>query len=208
MNLREDFLELMSERHACKIFDETKDISQEDRDYILEIGRLSASSFGMEHWKFLIVDNREMKERLREACWNQAQITSSPFVVVILARKNMRSSDSYVLDRFKARGLKGEGLATYIEKYGGFIDVRSDSEILFWSKQQTYIAMSNMMNGAMAIGVDSCPIEGFQLNKVEDILNIDREEFEVSVILPFGYRVNDKKEKMRQSLKEIVEYIK
>jgi nitroreductase len=202
-NFKDEFLSIMRERHACKIFDTTRRVSDEDRGYILEIGRLSASSFGMEHWKFLVVDNREVKERVQTACWNQPQITTSSFLVVILARKDMRSSNQYVLSRFKARGLEGEALQNYIERYSNFIDVRSDSEILFWSKQQTYIAMANMMNGAMAIGIDSCPIEGFETQKVEDILDFDKDEFQVSVILPFGYRLNPKKEKMRQSIDEI-----
>jgi nitroreductase len=207
IDFRDQFLEIMNERHACKIFDKSREISQKDRDYILEIGRVSASSFGMEHWKFLIVDNRELKEKLQSACWNQPQITTSSFLVVILARKDMRSSNPYVLDRFRARGLEGEALDSYIKKYSDFIDIRNDSEILFWSKQQTYIAMTNMMNGAMAIGIDSCPIEGFELDRASDILEIDRKEFEISVILPFGYRVNPKKEKFRQSIENLTETI-
>jgi nitroreductase len=204
LNLRQEFLELMHERHACKIFDRDRKISSEDRDYILEVGRLSASSFGMEHWKFLIIDNPEIKERVQEACWNQPQITTSSFLVVILARKDMRSSSQYVLNRFMARGLEGEALSSYIEKYSNFIDARRDDEITFWSKQQTYIAMANMMNGAMAIGIDSCPIEGFEKNRVNEILNFDKEKFELSVILPFGYRINPKKEKNRQDIKELL----
>jgi len=80
-----NFSNAMAFRHACKIFDETKTISEEEINYILEAGRTSPSSFGMEGWKFLVISNQELKEKLRPACWNQVQITSCSHLVILLA---------------------------------------------------------------------------------------------------------------------------
>jgi len=79
------FEESLNFRHACKIFDENKKISAEDMKYILEAGRKSPSSFGMEAWKFLVITNQELKAKLRPACWDQVQITSCSHLVVVLA---------------------------------------------------------------------------------------------------------------------------
>ena len=79
------FMEAMDFRHACKIFDESKKVSNEDMNFILEAGRKSPSSFGMEPWKFLVITNDELKEKLRPFCWNQPQITTCSHLVVILA---------------------------------------------------------------------------------------------------------------------------
>ncbi|WP_246499639.1 nitroreductase family protein [Thiothrix unzii] len=78
------FLQAMNFRHACKKFDPQRTIAAEDFQQILEVGRLSPSSFGMEHWHFVVVQTPELREKLREACWNQPQITESSHVVVIL----------------------------------------------------------------------------------------------------------------------------
>ncbi len=201
---KEQFLEIMNERHACKLFNSQKKISEDNINYILEIGRLSASSFGMEHWQFITISDNEIKKEIQKASWNQPQITSSTLLIVILARKNLRSNSNYVIERFKSKGLKDNLLEAYLNKYSTFIDSRTDFEILEWSKRQTYIAMANMTNGASAIGIDSCPIEGFESEKVESILNIDKDNFAVSIILPFGYRLNSPKIKNRRSFDEVV----
>ncbi len=201
---KEQFIAIMKDRHACKLFDSSRKISEEDLNYILEVGRLSASSFGMEHWKFVVVHDENLKQAIREVSWNQPQITSSSVLIVILARKNLRSTDKYIQERFEAKGLSGDMLNGYLKKYSDFIDSRTDCEIVEWSKRQTYIAMANMINGASAIGIDSCPIEGFEIDKVENILNIDKDLFTVSIILPFGYRVNPPKNKLRQTIDEVV----
>ncbi len=85
--MKEDFIKAMNFRHACKVFDESKKISDEDIHYILEAGRKSPSSFGMEAWKFLVITNEELRAKLRPLCWDQVQITSCSHLVVVLAGK-------------------------------------------------------------------------------------------------------------------------
>ena len=95
--LQNDFMKAMDFRHACKVFDETKKIPEEQMRYILEAGRKSPSSFGMEGWKFLVITNEELKAKLRPACWNQVQITSCSHLVVILtAIENLRPDGNEV----------------------------------------------------------------------------------------------------------------
>jgi nitroreductase len=204
---KEYFLNLMNERHACKLFDKNKKISQEDLDYILELGRLSPSSFGMEQWHFLIIRDEVLKEKLQPACWNQPQITTSSELIVLLAKKQLRSTDEYIQNRVAKKNIPEDKKAGHLERFGNFIDIRGDNDILHWANAQVYIASANMMTGAMAIGIDSCAIEGFEKEKVEHILGIDTEKYSVAMLLPFGYRVNPKKEKDRLDISEITTYI-
>ena len=81
-----NYLEILKFRHACKIFDESKKISAGEFDFILEAGRLSPSSTGLEQWDFLVVQNKELREKIKAVSWNQAQITSCSHLVVILAK--------------------------------------------------------------------------------------------------------------------------
>ena len=85
-----NYLEILKFRHACKVFDESKKISAGEFDFILEAGRLSPSSTGLEQWDFLVVQNEELRQKIREASWNQVQITSCSHLVVILAIKSPR----------------------------------------------------------------------------------------------------------------------
>ena len=94
MDEKKLFLEMMNARHATKLFTDKK-IPHEDLEFILEAGRLSPSSFGIEQWKFVVVQNQAMKEAIEAAAWNQKQISTCSDLLVILARKDVRSSDAY-----------------------------------------------------------------------------------------------------------------
>ncbi|MCI0500747.1 MAG: NAD(P)H-dependent oxidoreductase, partial [Epsilonproteobacteria bacterium] len=172
-------------------------------------GRLSPSSFGMEPWKFLIVQNQELKEKLRPFCWNQPQITTCSDLVVILSRIDyLKPQNEYVRNMFLRRNLSQEHLEKYLELYKNHLSntMSSDENILAWGARQCYIAMGNMMTAAANIGIDSCPIEGFEKVKIEEILNIDIAKYQLVVIVPFGYRVASQSLKLRLSKEEIVSY--
>lgn len=208
--MRYDFMKAMDFRHACKVFDETKKIPDEMMRYILEAGRKSPSSFGMEGWKFLVITNEELKAKLRPVCWNQVQITSCSHLVVLLsAIETLRPQSGVPSMRFARRPLSKEQIDGYINLYSTFLadTLSSDEKTFAWGARQTYIAMANMMTAAAFEGIDSCPIEGFEKAKVEEILGLDTSKFQVAVIVPFGYRVNEESEQMRRPFDEVVEFI-
>lgn len=204
------FSEAMDFRHACKIFDETKKIAQKDLLEILESGRKSPSSFGMEPWKFLIITNEELKAKLRPFCWNQVQITSCSHLVVILAMIDGVKPDSLrPLKMLSRRGMSQDKLDFYINLYKSHLEktLSSDESIYEWTSKQAYIAAANMMTCAAALGVDSCAIEGFEKERVEEILDLDITKYQLALILPLGYRVNEQPKQLRSSFKDVVEFI-
>jgi nitroreductase len=209
--MEKTFMEAMDFRHACKIFDETKKISDEDMNYILEAARKSPSSFGMEPWKFLVITNEELKAKLRPVCWNQIQITSCSHLVVILAAIDDVKPEFGVVERkFRRREMPQEKLDMYLGLYSSHLKntLSSDENILAWTAKQTYIALGNMMSAAAIKGIDSCPIEGFEKEKVEEILALDTKKYQLSVIVPFGYRINEQSTQLRESLDTVVDFIK
>ena len=209
--MKNNFSEAMAFRHACKIFDEHKKISEEEINYILEVARTSPSSFGMEAWKFLVISNEELKTKIRPACWNQVQITSCSHLVVILAGiENAKPSSGQPQKRFGRRPLTEEQLSGYIDLYSNHLTqtLSSDQNIYEWTARQSYIAVGNMMTAAAYIGIDSCPIEGFEKEKVEEILELDNTKYQVAMLLPFGYRVNEQSSQLRLDFDDVVEFIK
>ncbi len=209
--MEKTFMEAMDFRHACKIFDETKKVSCEDMNYILEAGRKSPSSFGMEPWKFLVITNEELKAELRPVCWDQPQITTCSHLVIILAAIDSVKPESGEVERkFKRREMPQEKLDFYMGLYSSHLanTLSSNENIYSWTAKQTYIAMGNMMTAAAIKGVDSCPIEGFEKEKVEKILKLDLSKYQLSCIVPFGYRINEQSTQLRESFENIIEYIK
>lgn len=201
----------MDFRHACKIFDENQKISDEDMHYVLEVGRKSPSSFGMEAWKFLVITNEALKEKLRPFCWNQPQITTCSHLVVVLAGiESLKVESGVVKKQFMRREMPEETVNAYLELYASHLSnvLNDDDKIYQWSARQTYIAAANMMSAAAFIGVDSCPIEGFEKENVEKVLELDTSKFQVALMLPFGYRLNDQPKQLRSDFASVVEFIK
>ena len=202
---KKEFLDMMNFRHACKLFDINRKISEDDFEYILEAARLSPSSFGMEPWRFLVIENQKIKEDLKPLCWNQNQITTCSHLVIIKTDNKALKDRDYILKMFKRRGLDEESTKAYIKRYESFL---KNQNISCWSAKQCYIAAANMMSAAAFIGIDSCPIEGFDKDEVQKYLKVDGKNIEVVLILAFGYRVKNPSKKQRLSLEEIVERIK
>ena len=214
---REQMLQVFENRCSTRYYDPNKKISQEDFDYILELGRLSPSSVGSEPWQFLVVQNPELRQALKPVSWGMAtQLDDASHVVVILANKHMRYDSEDFRANLARRGLTEEqmqaNMATYQRFQTEHINVLENDRTLFdWASKQTYIALANMMTGAALIGIDSCPIEGFNYAEVNRILAqtgaYDAEKYAVSVAVTFGYRAKDIRPKSRKPFNEIVHWI-
>ncbi|MGB2551654.1 NAD(P)H-dependent oxidoreductase [Campylobacter sp. MOP51] len=208
-----DFLEAMNFRHACKIFDENKKISDDEFDLILEAGRLSPSSTGLEQWDFLVVQNADLRQKIREVSWNQVQMTSCSHLLVILAKiSEVKPGNEYIKKIIARRVDKEPELIAQREKfYQDFLtaNFKNDDELTYhWSSKQCYIAAANMMTAAATLGIDSCPIEGFDADALNKVLNLDTTKQRVAVMIPFGYRLNPQPPKYRREISDVVTWIK
>ncbi|MDO7486949.1 NAD(P)H-dependent oxidoreductase [Peribacillus frigoritolerans] len=215
---KQEILKAYQFRHACKAFDINTKISDEDFHFILEIGRLSPSSFGFEPWKFVVIQDAALREKLKHVSGGaQGQLPTASHFVVILARRkeDLRHDSAHVIKMMKdihhmpeevVQGLSG------FYKYFVETELEDNDRLIFeWASKQTYIALGNMMTAAAQIGIDSCPIEGFDKKQVTDILQnegiININDYGVACMVAFGYRQEDpKRPKTRQNLDEIVEW--
>jgi len=191
-------------RHACKLFDDEKKIPSEDLHFILEAGRLSPSSFGMEPWNFIIVQSQELKEKIRPACWNQPQITTCSDLLIITAKVDAPARKEYYEKMFSRQEMPQEMLEKYLAVYQNYID--GMHSVYGWSARQCYIAAANIMSYAAMIDVDSCPIEGFEKEKLEEVLELNTTKEQVALAITLGYRVNEPGEKMRLPFDEVVSF--
>lgn len=169
---REQVLELFHQRSSTRYYDPTKKISDEDFECILECGRLSPSSVGSEPWKFLVIQNKTLREKMKPFSWGMInQLDNCSHLVVILAKKNARYDSPFFVDVMARKGLNAEQQQAALAKYKALQEedmklLENDRTLFDWCSKQTYIALANMLTGASALGIDSCPIEGFHYDKM------------------------------------------
>lgn len=202
------FLEAMAFRHACKRFEPTKQIPSEQFEQILEVARTSPSSFGMEPWRLIIIRDEKLRKALKSSCWNQSQITEASELVIFTTDNDIVRSDSpYVRKMFERREMPSEAVDMYMGVYKKYLEPIECDEVLLenWTAKQCYIALANTMTFAATLEIDSCPIEGFDKEEVEAILDLPYGR-SVAVICAFGYRLNPQSTQMRLPLDTIVEY--
>jgi len=216
---KQAILDAYNFRHACKEFDPTKKISQADFDFILETGRLSPSSFGYEPWQFVIIQDMKLREKLLPVTWGaQKTLPTASHYMAILVRKGseLRYDSAYLLDIMRRiKGMNDEAIAKRTSVFRKFEEsdfklLETDRALFDWGCRQAYIALGNMMTSAAMIGVDSCPIEGFEQEPAERILTeagvLDPAKFGLAVMVAFGYRVNPQTPKTRREMNEVVRW--
>lgn len=218
---RQEILEAFNFRRAIKSFDSTKKISEEDFNVILEAARLSPSSCGFEPWKFLIVQNQEFREKLKEISpGSQSHLSTASHFVIILARtiKDTKYDSEYLKNQtINVLGHPAETYNQMTDIYKTFQEdiqnlLVSERTMLDWAGKQTYIPLTNMMTVAALLGVDSCPIEGFYFDKVQKLLEeenlLEDGHLAVSTMVAFGYRENEPKyPRGRKNIEDIVQWI-
>lgn len=202
-NRSAELLDIFRRRHACHEFKAGLSLAAADLDFILEAGRLSPSSFGLEQWKFLVLSADKDKTAMQSACFQQPQVGNASALVVILAKLAELAPDHPYARKLLAREYPGEAFGPALENYRGF---HANTDVKAWSISQCHIAAANMMTAAAGIGVDSCAIGGFLPDKVRSILDIDPAEYEVALILALGMCAQPASEKLRLPLADLVEY--
>jgi nitroreductase len=204
-----EFTDAMAFRHACKRFDTARTIPEAAFDALLETIRLSPSSFGMEPWRVIVVRSTKMREALQPVCWNQNQITEASELLVFTTDNDaVRGDTEYVRKMFTRRGLDDAATAAYLKRYADYLAPLEADECLLenWTAKQCYIAAANLMTHAAFMGIDSCPIEGFEKEKVEVCLKLP-EGRHAALLVALGYRVNPQPERKRLEREEIVTFI-
>lgn len=219
MVTREDVLSAFQFRHAAKTFDGTKKISDQDFEVILEAGRLSPSSFGFEPWRFVVIQNQQLRSELKTVTWGaQGQLpTASHYVAILCLKDGMRYDSSHITHMMRdVQGLSPEMMEKKRERFRAFQKenglLETPKTLFDWAVKQAYIALGNMMTAAALLGIDSCAIEGGNMSAVDKILAeyglLDNGRYGVGVMVAFGYRQNEPSEKTRQKPEEVIVWVK
>ncbi|MEO6740246.1 MAG: NAD(P)H-dependent oxidoreductase [Chthoniobacteraceae bacterium] len=201
-------------RCASKKFDATKKIAPELWAALEKALILTPSSFGLQPWKFIVITDAAVKQKLVPVSWNQTQPADCSHHVVFAARRAVavKDVDHLIESTVAVRGGTVEALKGYRDIMVGFVDkAAKEGWAREWAIRQVYIALGNFMTSAALIGVDTCPMEGISAADYDKILGLEGSEFATVVACAAGYRAADDKYaaaiKVRYCAEELVQYI-
>lgn len=181
-------------RYACKVFDPTRIIPAETWSTLEQSLVLTPSSFGLQPWKFLVIQDKALREELVPHAWNQRQVADCSHLVVITVPKAVSEDliDANIRRMIEVRGGTPEALAGFRNMVAGFrTGLEAKGGLEQWAKLQAYIALGQFMLAAAMHEVDTCPMEGFIPAKFDEILGLEKKGLTAAVLCPAGYRSTD-----------------
>lgn len=200
-------------RYACKKFNPAKKISDADWNVLAESLRLSASSYGLQPWKFIVVQNPELRKKLQEKAWGQTPVSEASHFVVLAYKEKIEEKDiqKFLDQTAKTRGLDATSLDGYKNMMIGDLVKGPRAEVInWWAQRQTYIAMGTLLTTAALMEIDTLPMEGLDPAAFDQILELEGSGFKTVAAIACGYRAEDDKyqhaKKVRFDLKDVVFY--
>jgi nitroreductase len=183
-------LNALNWRYATKLFNPSKQVKETDIEVLLEAIRLAPTSLGLQPLRVLLVKDKDLREKLKQAAWNQSQVTDASHLVIFAARKNLRDEyiDSYINKVALVRNQKNEEVQGYKQMLRNSANGKSESELFAWNSRQVYIALGMLLESAALMKIDACPMEGFDTQKFDEILGLTGTEYASVVMTTIGYR--------------------
>lgn len=201
-------------RYAVKKFDATKKIPNDTWMALEKSLVLTPSSYGLQPWKFLVVENAEIRKKLRAISWNQSQVEEASHYVVFCYKKTIseKDVDSFIQLNAETRNTPVEKLSGYRNMMiGNIVNGGQKQSIPVWTSRQVYIALGNFMTSAALLGIDTCPLEGFDPSQYDEVLGLTNSEYSTVCACAAGYRSQDDNyaslKKVRFPHKQVVEHI-
>ena len=182
-------------RYATKLFDKEKKVTESDLNSILEAVRYSASSYGLQLYKVLVVENPELREKLRTVSWNQPQITDASQLIVFCNYADVKEEhiNEYLQRIASTRGIAVADLNGYGDMMKSALLSRPADALANWTARQTYIGLGTLLAASAELKIDACPMEGFDVEQYNEILGLKEQGLSAAVIATIGYR-SDKDE--------------
>ncbi len=207
-----NIIEQLKWRYATKDFDKTKKLSDDQLHILLESVNLSASSYGMQPFEVMVIENQELKDRLRTVSGDQSQVSDASQLILFAARNNLSPLhvEEYMQRIMSIRNVSYDSLSDYRNRIVKSISSKSQETLYQWASRQIYIALGFLLVTAAVEEIDACPIEGFEKEVYDQILGLKEKGLSSVVMAAVGYRSADDKyqfkPKVRKSIKELITF--
>lgn len=205
-----ELLDSLRWRYATKQFDTDKTLTDDQVNELLEAANLAATSYGLQPFKFLVIQDQELQDRLVASSYGQTQVSEASHLIVIATRTDVDADyiSGYVDLMESERGLPGGALDQYKDVMTGSITKMDEDSLNVWATKQAYIALGTLLTACATAKIDACPMEGFVPSEYDEMLGLGEMKLRSVVVVPVGYRAqgdkNQRFKKVRRPLSEIV----
>jgi nitroreductase len=197
-----EIIDALNWRYATKKFDSTKKVSEEHLQTILNAGRLSASSFGLQPWHFMVVTNPDIREQMKAVAYGQTQVTDASCVIVLTRKLDDHIAlDDYIASTARIQGVPVEQLDGMKGYMAGAIGAKPADQVGEWMARQVYIPLGMMLLTAALLRVDGCPMEGFDPAGFDEILGLKAQGLTSLAMLTLGYRSTEDEAALRPKIR-------
>lgn len=197
-------------RYAVKKFNPSKTVSETDLANLLETLRLSPSSFGLQPWKFLVIQDPDLRKKIQPLAWNQPQTVECSHLIVLCRLTEMTEAhiQDFIRQTAAVQGVTEEKLAPYKQMILNFIAALNPEAKTQWMKLQVYLALGMLLSECAHQKIDACPMEGFDAKKLDELLGLAQKGLQSVVLCPIGYRDPSDKyaafSKVRRSAQDVL----
>jgi nitroreductase / dihydropteridine reductase len=208
-----EIIDTLEWRYATKKYDKSRKIPNEDFQTILRTLQLVPSSYGLQPLKYLVIENEELRQKLREHSWNQSQITDASHMIVFCTYSTIDEQyiDNHMELSAKIRRVDISNTKGYADFLKKTILVKDQQTIETWNAKQAYIALGHVLQTAASLKIDSTPMEGYDSRAYEEILGLDKLGLKATLVCVFGYRseedANQYSPKIRKEMDKLVDFI-
>lgn len=203
-------LKALNWRYATKKFDDSRILSEEKMEILKHAFNLTATSYGLQPLKMLVISNKETQQQLTEFSMNQQQVSNASHVLVICTEKNV--DENFISGYFQRVKNLRDTPDEVLQPFHNFLvdDFKNKAieEIEAWARNQAYLALGTLLTVCATEGIDACPMEGFEPAKYDDFLKLGNRNLQSVLVLPVGYRAKDdffsELKKVRRPLDEVI----
>ena len=183
-------IESLKWRSAIKKFDSQKKVKEKDIERLLEGANLSATSGGLQPFKVLVIGEGDIKTQLAPHGFGQSQLQDASHLLVFAVETDIDEDtvNRYIERASEVRGQEKQSLIGYSDSMKMYISSMNEDAKLAWGKNQAYIALGTVLTVAAEMRIDTCPMEGFDAIKFEEILDLKSKKLKPALVLPIGYR--------------------
>lgn len=198
-----DLIQQLNWRYAVKGFDTAAKLSDAQISSLKNVLQLSPSSFGLQPYKFLLVKNPELRAKLLEVSWGQAQITDASDIFVLCRREKIDAAyvEEFIQMTASARNIEASTMDTYKQMILSFVNNLTPETYAAWADKQVYLALGNLLTAAAMLGIDACPMEGFDSSKYDELLELPAKGLRSVVVCPVGMRSTEDKYAMAKKVR-------
>ena len=203
-------IEALQWRYATKKFDNAKILPPQKMEVLKNAFNLTATSYGLQPIKLVIVHNKDLQQRMVNFSMNQQQISTASHVLIFCVERNVDKTfiENYFNSVQKIRATSDEILNPFKDFLINDFENKHEDEITAWATNQAFLALGTLMTVCAIEGIDACPMEGFEPNKYDELLGLEKLNLKSVLVLPIGYRAHDDMfsefKKVRRPLSDVI----